>query len=173
MAGDLHTTRPQGEAWYRHPLVWLLILIPATAVIGGLLMLYLAISTDDGLVVDDYYRKGKAINQVLHRDQRAGALGLAAQVSILPATTSVRVQLTAADPATLPDTLQLQVLHATRRGEDQSCRLTRSAPGEYACSLSLPSPAPWYLLLEGDDWRLTGRLVTPATQPLQLVPSVQ
>jgi len=171
VTGKLHTARPRDDAWYRHPLVWLLILVPASAVIGGLVTLYLAVSTDDGLVVDDYYRKGKAINQVLHRDQRAADLGLAARVFILPATSTVRVQLTAVNIQTLPDTLQLQVLHATRRGEDRNCRLARAASGEYTCPLNLPSPAPWYLLLEGDDWRLTGRLETPATLPLELVPT--
>jgi hypothetical protein len=171
VAGRLHAPEPPGEPWYRQPLVWLLILIPAAAVIGGFVMLYLAISTDDGLVVDDYYRQGKAINQVLLRDRRAAKLGLAARVFILPETSSIRLQLTAANTAALPDTLQLHVLHATRRGEDQICRLARSAPGEYTCPLSLPSPAPWHLQLEGDDWRLTGRFETPVNQPVDLVPA--
>lgn len=44
---------------------WLLAIPPAAAVIGGIAVLYLAITTNDGLVADDYYRRGVTINQSL------------------------------------------------------------------------------------------------------------
>ncbi len=40
------------------------------AVIGGMTSLYLAVTTSDGLVVDDYYTRGKAINMDLAREGR-------------------------------------------------------------------------------------------------------
>ena len=55
------------RAWYREPLVWLLISFPLTAVIAGFFTLYLAIISSDGLVVDDYYHRGKEINKSLAR----------------------------------------------------------------------------------------------------------
>ena len=55
-----------------------LIGIPLSAVIMGIVMLTLAIQSWSGLVVDDYYRKGKQINRVLARDKLAYELGLAA-----------------------------------------------------------------------------------------------
>ena len=70
--------------WTREPLVWLLIGIPATAVVVmGMIMLTVAIQTWSGLVVDDYYKKGKQINRVLARDKFAYELGLAARLRIL------------------------------------------------------------------------------------------
>ena len=51
--------------WYRVPFVWLLISVPATSVVLGAIMITLAVLTDDGLVIDDYYQHGKHINQVL------------------------------------------------------------------------------------------------------------
>ena len=50
------------KRWYAEPWVWLLIALPMTAVIGGMITIYLAVTTSDGLVVDDYYKRGKAIN---------------------------------------------------------------------------------------------------------------
>ena len=64
--------------WKREPLVWMLIAIPLAAVIMGVVMLTLAIQSYSGLVVDDYYKKGKQINRVLARDRFAYELGLAA-----------------------------------------------------------------------------------------------
>ncbi len=61
------------SVWYREPYVWLLIAIPACAVVAGFVTLALAIATDDGLVVDDYYWQGKQINRVLCSWYRAGA----------------------------------------------------------------------------------------------------
>ncbi len=46
--------------WYRYKLVWMIIAIPAASVIAGINMIYLAVNTDDGLVVDDYYKEGMA-----------------------------------------------------------------------------------------------------------------
>ena len=43
----------QIHPWYRYPWPWVAIGIPATAVIGGLFTLYLAITHPDPLVVDD------------------------------------------------------------------------------------------------------------------------
>ena len=41
-----------------------------------------AIRTDDGLVTDDYYKKGKAINMELRRDKQAFNMGLSAQLMV-------------------------------------------------------------------------------------------
>jgi hypothetical protein len=39
--------------WYRYPWPWVAIAIPATAVVGGFVTLYLAVKNPDPLVVDD------------------------------------------------------------------------------------------------------------------------
>ncbi len=66
--------------WYRVPFVWLLIGVPASSVILGIIMITLAIRTDDGLVIDDYYQHGKEINQVLARDEVARERGAQARL---------------------------------------------------------------------------------------------
>ena len=69
--------------WHKQPMVWMIITIPAISVIVGMLMLMLAIRSDDGLVVDDYYQHGKEINRVLERDQLAAEYGLQARFRLL------------------------------------------------------------------------------------------
>jgi hypothetical protein len=51
-------TLKQKTPWYREPWVWLMIAFPMSAVIGGMITIYLAVTTSTGLVVDDYYKRG-------------------------------------------------------------------------------------------------------------------
>ena len=43
--------------WYKERWTWLLMLMPATAIVAGGITLWLAITTFDGLVTDDYYKQ--------------------------------------------------------------------------------------------------------------------
>ena len=61
--------------WYRQFWPWFLIALPGSVVIASLVTVYIAFSGADSLVVDNYYRDGLAINQVLEQDRRAEALG--------------------------------------------------------------------------------------------------
>ena len=57
--------------WYRQIWPWLLMLGPGIVVIAGFITLWLAITSFDGLVADDYYKKGLGVNQDLSRRERA------------------------------------------------------------------------------------------------------
>ena len=54
--------------WYREPWPWLLMAGPVTVIIAGGFTAWLAVTSSDGLVADDYYKQGLAINQTLERD---------------------------------------------------------------------------------------------------------
>ena len=58
-------TRRDSLPWYKERWTWLLMLMPATAIVAGFITLWLAITSFDGLVADDYYKQGLAINQTL------------------------------------------------------------------------------------------------------------
>ena len=64
--------------WYRHPIVWLIIAIPATSVAVGITLLTLAIRVPESVVRDDYYQAGRAINIDLRATHRAAELGIRA-----------------------------------------------------------------------------------------------
>ena len=44
----------KGKPWYREPWPWILMIMPVTAVVAGSFMMWLAVSTEDGLVEHDY-----------------------------------------------------------------------------------------------------------------------
>src|SRR6185369_11923875 len=84
--------------WYREPWPWLLMAGPAIVVVAGFVTLAMAINSSDGLVADDYYKQGKAINMTLHRDTRAQELHYRAVVSITQ-TGSIALAFASAAPA--------------------------------------------------------------------------
>ena len=156
--------------WKHEPLVWLLIGIPATAVIMGVVMMTLAIQSWSGLVVDDYYKKGKQINLVLARDKFAHELGLAAGFSI---TETGRVEIRF-DPgiSVIPgDEIELRLVHATRPGLDQRVLFDNNRLRLLEADLQLPGQGRWNLFLQTQDWRLTGSLQYPQTRSARLQPN--
>jgi hypothetical protein len=57
------THRPAAPPWWTFGHVWLVIAGPVIVVIAGFVTLYLAISTPDPVVSEDYYRQGIEINR--------------------------------------------------------------------------------------------------------------
>jgi uncharacterized protein len=163
--GELRQHKP----WYRHPWVWLLIALPATAVVAGMISLYLAITTSDGLVVDDYYERGKAINRDLARDQAALAHQLKARLDLDQAGHRVVLILQSHDYV-LPRQPRLSFLHPTQQGFDQHVVLDRVSEGQYSGRIRELKRGKWYVQLEADDWRLSGRLYIPLSAPVVLSP---
>jgi hypothetical protein len=151
-------------------MVWLLIGIPLSAVVMGVVMITLAIQSFSGLVVDDYYKKGKEINRVLARDQFAYELGLVAGIS-LESGGKVEVRF---DPEVqfIPgDQIELKMIHATLPGLDQQLLLRKSGTHLLQGELSLPGEGRWNLFLQTADWRLTGSLQYPQQESAALLPN--
>ena len=164
--------KEQGARWYREPFVWLLIAFPLTAVVAGFITLGLAISSDDGVVEDDYYRRGKEINLVLARDQAAATRGLQGRVELDEAQHQLLIRLTARDAAAIADNVELKFLHATRAGVDRILILAREADGSYRAPLPALAPGHWNVQLAAQDWRLVGSLRIPKERGLDLRPSL-
>jgi hypothetical protein len=159
-------------AWYREPYVWMLIAIPATAVVMGAIILRFAIISYDGLVADDYYKRGKEINRVLERDQVAQRLGLAADVAIEPDGDRLFLKLSAQKGFTYPPRISLRFLHATRAGLDQELMVERLPDGRYFALLKRLVPGRWYVQLETPAWRVSGAVKLPEQHTTSLKPSL-
>jgi hypothetical protein len=163
-----HSLR-EPKPWYVQPWVWLLIAVPATAVIVGMVLLYFAITTNDGLVVDDYYTRGKAINLDLARDRAAQAHGLEARFDIDMARNRVTLVLKSQNYVP-PREMKLSILHPTQPHHDQQIMLEQVGEVQYAADIGELGRGKWYLQLEADDWRLSGRMQMPLTAPVVLSP---
>ncbi len=159
MTAMTQTSKP----WYREPWPWILMAGPAAVVVAGFVTGWLAFATDDGLVEDDYYKKGLAINQTIARDQMAETLQLKAQLMVGGDATQLRVMLQKADTEAFPPVLRLKILHPARSDLDRVVTLERGASGYYEGKIRTLEPTRWRLVLEDTDsrWRLTGKLHLP------------
>lgn len=149
--------------------MWLMVALPMTAVIGGMITIYLAVSTSDGLVVDDYYKRGKAINRDLARDGAAARYQLKATIDIDLRDNRMQLLLESM-VAELPETLTFSLLHPTQPGHDQVIILQHAGEGLYYGAIDELARSKWYLQLEADDWRLSGSMQIPQSESLVLLP---
>ncbi|MCO6412864.1 MAG: FixH family protein [Thiogranum sp.] len=143
--------------WYRQGWPWLLIAIPASAVIGGIITLALAIQSPNALVVDDYYKEGLAINQKMHRLATAENMGLRGLLR------SDGKQLTLHLDSGTPvgdRTLTLRLVHATRAELDRQLELRQVDDGSYITELDRLVPGTWYLFLQpgNNAWEIRARM---------------
>lgn len=154
------------KPWYHHSWPWFLMAGPAIVVIASLITVWLAIKTDDGLVTDDYYRRGLAINQTLKLSERADQLGLRAALMLTLEGAHLRLQ-AAQGNYPLPATLRLTISHPTRAGLDQSATLSL-VDGVYRGPVRLPGAGHWLVMLEDGEqqWRMLANLLLPMSHEL-------
>jgi len=139
------------QRWYTEPWPWILMSGPAVVVVAGFATTWIAFASADGLVADDYYKRGLAVNAVLGREREAERLGITARFE--RADGRVRVHLGGATP----DALFLQFAHATRAGHDLRLRLAPAGGGLYEAALPPLAAGHWRLILEDPrgEWRIT------------------
>jgi hypothetical protein len=142
--------------WYREPWPWIVMAIPGTSVLLGIALVLIAVNNQDGLVAEDYYKRGLAINMVLERERHAAEMGLSAQVMF--GDRRVRVFLEGKHGGA--PLLKLRLVHPTRADKDVAIALTPIAAGWYEGELARPYETRWRVQLEdaGRSWRLAGRL---------------
>ena len=157
--------------WYRHPLVWMVIAIPFSAVVMGVVMIWLAVTTDDGLVADDYYKQGLAINRDLHRDALAREHGISAILEMDSVEASVKLILDKGVLEEYPDVLQLKLQYATRAQNDIQVVLNHGQNDQYIGMIRQPlAQGKWYFELTEGEWRLQGQFNMMEQIKLKLEP---
>jgi hypothetical protein len=140
--------------WFREPWVWLIIALPASAVLGGIVTIWIAVESDDGLVQDDYYKHGMEINRTLDRDKAAVRYEIVANIIMSEAQNNIQIKLDANDKFVSPSSIKLSFLHPTIKGQDQIMVFHTDSGGVYAGALPSLIRGNWYLQIEADDWRL-------------------
>ena len=149
---------PPHKPWYRQLWPWLLMTMPAAALVSGAITFWLAATTNNPLVVDDYYREGKAINLQLARDEAALRLGLVAELESGP-DGAPRLRLAALPGSPLPPFVTVRLVHATRAEFDRGFTLAAAGGGLYTAAQGpLPADGRWNVVIEDPDrrWRLVG-----------------
>jgi hypothetical protein len=149
----MHATSSSAGAapWYTHRWPWLLMLGPATVLVGGAYVSWLAAGHPDALVVDDYYKQGKAINQDLRRDRAATALGLSLRADYDAHTGTLTGRLAG---QAAPFTIYLA--HPTLPQRDLRVFVKPGPDGAFSVALPGLERTHWQVVVEGAlrDWRL-------------------
>lgn len=156
------------KPWYREPWPWLLMLGPFVVVVAAIYTAWLAVSTADGLVAEDYYKRGLSANKTIAQSDKAKAMGLVAMVKVVEGGFSIR--LTAKDEGfAAPPAISVTLSHPTRAGLDQSQTFQREGDA-YVGKLRLPTSGHWLVLIEDEpkSWRLLGNVVLPAAGETQI-----
>lgn len=145
------------QPWYKQAWPWFLIALPASAVIGGIVTIYLALQSPNALVVDDYYKAGLAINQ--EKQQQLYARERQIQGLLRSDGKTLQLELSGRLPAS--DTrLTLNMIHSTRADLDREVTLKLQSGNTFRAALPALVPGIWYLRLEPADkrWEIRDRL---------------
>jgi hypothetical protein len=159
----------QVAPWYKHRWPWLLMLGPFVVLVAGFVTMWISFSGADALVVDDYYKQGKAINQDLRRDRMASNLGLqfslrydAASGNLVGAMKGLTNQLP----------LTLLLVHPTVPQKDKRMVVTPDSEGQFSLSLPMLERAHWQVQIEdaARSWRLQGDWSWPQQNKIDISP---
>ncbi len=161
-------TMRSDKPWYKHSWPWILMAGPGLVIVAGIITVWLAVVSNDGLVTDDYYKQGLTVNQRMHRDQQAAKLGLHAD--LMRADGNIRLLMAATAAVDLPEKIVLKLAHPTRSGQDQLLQMNAEGQGVYTGKLGADIGGRWLVSIEdpAGQWRLQGEWLADSGEPFRL-----
>jgi hypothetical protein len=165
---DDEASRP----WYRQPWLWFLVLFPSASIVYCIVAITVALNTQASMVVDDYSKQGRGINQSLAREDRAAELGLEARIQ----QDNRDLEVTLASirgGGVVPEYLVLKLFHPTIGERDRTIQLRSIAPGVYRGQIAGKIDGRWYFDLTGpsSEWRIKGEGRFPAESAIVIRPT--
>lgn len=159
-----------GRAWYRQFWPWFLIGLPALSIVVSVTTMVLAVGNADPLVVDDWYKRGLAINQDIDRAAAAARRGITATVALDAAAGALVVHV---DGDVDDEALTLSLQHPTIAARDRSYVLVQTAPRTYRVAAPGLAAGRWYVAIESaaGNWRLAGAAALAPDVAARLAPA--
>lgn len=163
--------------WYRQFWLWVVLAPLITVVCVSTVMVSIAFYHADDVVMDNYYKQGRMINQVMEQDRRARELSLSAQLRFDQITGEVFVKIPAHDA--VPDKLLLLIDHPFEADLDQQIILQLVSAGHYRGELEASLAHSWYLSLLPEldkskrkeaEWILSGQINFSLAEATELSP---
>lgn len=158
--------------WYKQFWPWFLIFFPALAVVAGIATIIIAVNSDDGLVEENYYKAGLAINKTIADEERASALEISALLEIKPEVRQIYLKLSGNQDIS-KQRLLLKLIHPTIKGRDITIPLLAQPNGVFRGFLdALPEKGRWYVTLTPEDksWRISDEILVPIPPGWKLTP---
>ncbi len=145
-----HTQKP----WYRQFWLWFVLAPPAASIVLGLSLVTIAVTKGDSMVVDNYYKAGRALHKNDRRERAAVELGVAGTMVLDREAGLVTIHLHDLD--NMPERLKLLLTHPTHAERDLALELQRDSTGLYRADARRPVDGRYYLRLEPEhgEWLL-------------------
>lgn len=155
--------------WYKQRWPWLLMFGPVFVIVAGSFAAYLAITRPDAMVVDDYYKQGKAINQDLRRDRAAAALALSFEAHYDAGRAVLSGSMRGAG-APLAAPLHIYLAHPTQPDKDIKLLVQPDSAGNFTAPLAGLEHTHWQVVVEGArrEWRLARSWSWPGQPTLEI-----
>lgn len=159
----------QHRPWWKEPMVWLIITLPAIAVIASFTSYYFAARDPDPMVKDEYRKEGFAVlAPASEAGKAAAALGLSARLTASNGHLELQLHghLTAR-----PEQLTLNIIHPSQEKRDIHVLLAHSHELSYISPAPVVGSGKRILVLEPEDraWRITGQWMAPFSGMTELV----
>ncbi|MGP9800888.1 FixH family protein [Rheinheimera sp. NSM] len=154
------------KPWYKQLWPWILIAIPVITALKAVHTVIVMQQHSPDLVVDDYYKAGRAINMQLAKYREAQLRNLEAHVLVAGNRAVVRF----AKNSVLEGEIHLDFYHPTLADRDFALDAERSGELLYVATLPLTPNGKWRLVVSdaSKDWKLRATLELPATTEIKL-----
>ena len=152
--------REDTKPWYKHFWPWFLICVPLTSMFFTANFVRFAVTTEDSLVIDDYYKEGRGINARLDKIERAKRLSITSELFVSDGT--VELKFLSGQPES-GSALELAFFHVTQQTKDFTILLTKDASGTYRGTFEQDIDGKWHVTLMPLDqvWKIQQKVSLP------------
>jgi len=159
-----------GKPWYSHIWPWLLMLGPIAVILAGGYTSWLAFTRQDAMVVGDYYKQGKAINQDLRRDRKATDLAMQSRLQY-DAASGQLLGFVSSHGEPYLGKIYIRLVHSTLPEKDINIDAQLDQHGKFSAALPLLEMARWQILVENAnrEWRLNGTWSWPHEKEISII----
>lgn len=148
--------------WYKQFWLWFMLVPLGVLMTGSFYLLYVSIVTNDGVVVDNYYRDGKGY--VVRKEEDAFARAMDLNAKVFWSDDTIKIKLNG-DLTPPPETLELLIIFPTAQQYDVYVELKHRGLGEYIGTLPEQVSGRRMLQLHpidaDTDWRLHADTTLP------------
>jgi len=156
-------------SWYKEPWAWFVFILPFTAVVAGITTYIIANTNPDAVVIDDYYKKGKAINLELGKVKLAQKLGI--RFALKFADKELIIKPTGIEK-TFP-LLNINFYHPTLEAKDFYLALTPDGNGYFRKTFDQTVSGKWKITISPfeDHWKIQNTIFLPQSDYIDIIAS--
>lgn len=166
--------KPISKLWYKNYMVWVFVIaLPLLMVTLCVILVVYSVREQDSVVRDDWYMDGKTLYADVSKDKLAHDLGLTGQLNLHTPDATFVLNVPAGSTFVRPQTLTVQISHATQIQKDRDFVVTKAADGAYHGKVSLDdTQGKYYIIVREpkDTWRLQARAELPSQKTVVFKP---